>query len=149
MARREVSRNTPCPCGSGRKYKHCCRGKGFTWMEEDGQLLHEVPLPAETLALLGQQQQQFRQRFGREPGPEDLVFGAAPPLEVMEHHLVEGMKRAGIDPAFIHAFEQTGLLVTEDNQHLIADRDLAAWHAAVAAHRDRQAPGRQDSPGSD
>ena len=28
-ARREkkVGRNDPCPCGSGRKYKHCC-GKG-------------------------------------------------------------------------------------------------------------------------
>jgi preprotein translocase subunit SecA len=20
-------RNDPCPCGSGRKYKHCCRGR--------------------------------------------------------------------------------------------------------------------------
>jgi hypothetical protein len=118
-------------------------------MEEDGRPLREVPLPAEALALLRQQQDQFRQRFGREPGPEDLVFGAAPPLEVIEHHLVEGMKRAGIDPAFIHAFEQTGLLVTEDNQHLIADRDLAAWHAAVAAYRGRQAPTGPEQPRSD
>lgn len=23
------SRNAPCPCGSGRKYKHCCIGKRF------------------------------------------------------------------------------------------------------------------------
>lgn len=22
---RKVGRNEPCPCGSGRKYKHCCR----------------------------------------------------------------------------------------------------------------------------
>ena len=22
-----VGRNDPCPCGSGRKFKHCCRGK--------------------------------------------------------------------------------------------------------------------------
>lgn len=22
-----VGRNNPCPCGSGRKYKHCCLGK--------------------------------------------------------------------------------------------------------------------------
>lgn len=22
-----ASRNEPCPCGSGRKYKHCCAGK--------------------------------------------------------------------------------------------------------------------------
>jgi hypothetical protein len=24
---RRVGRNEPCPCGSGRKYKHCCLGK--------------------------------------------------------------------------------------------------------------------------
>jgi uncharacterized protein YecA (UPF0149 family) len=22
-----VGRNDPCPCGSGRKYKHCCLGR--------------------------------------------------------------------------------------------------------------------------
>ena len=22
-----LSRNAPCPCGSGKKYKHCCLGK--------------------------------------------------------------------------------------------------------------------------
>jgi SEC-C motif len=24
MSRKKVSRNDPCPCGSGKKYKHCC-----------------------------------------------------------------------------------------------------------------------------
>ena len=24
MSQRKVSRNDPCPCGSGKKYKHCC-----------------------------------------------------------------------------------------------------------------------------
>jgi SEC-C motif len=31
MPRKKVSRNDPCPCGSGKKYKHCCyrsRGEG-------------------------------------------------------------------------------------------------------------------------
>jgi hypothetical protein len=31
MSRKKVSRNDPCPCGSGKKYKHCCyrnRGAG-------------------------------------------------------------------------------------------------------------------------
>jgi len=23
----EPGRNDPCPCGSGQKYKHCCRGR--------------------------------------------------------------------------------------------------------------------------
>src|SRR5262249_35584543 len=29
MSRKKVSRNAPCPCGSGKKYKHCCYNKGF------------------------------------------------------------------------------------------------------------------------
>lgn len=39
---RSVGRNDPCPCGSGRKYKKCCAGKGFgstSW----GILLPENP----------------------------------------------------------------------------------------------------------
>ncbi|MHC4985462.1 MAG: SEC-C metal-binding domain-containing protein, partial [Planctomycetota bacterium] len=24
----KVKRNDPCPCGSGKKYKKCCEGKG-------------------------------------------------------------------------------------------------------------------------
>ncbi|MFX9665263.1 SEC-C metal-binding domain-containing protein, partial [Acinetobacter baumannii] len=27
-------RNDPCPCGSGRKYKNCCRRTGPGWTEE-------------------------------------------------------------------------------------------------------------------
>jgi hypothetical protein len=27
MSSKKVSRNDPCPCGSGKKYKHCCYGK--------------------------------------------------------------------------------------------------------------------------
>ena len=138
MARHPHSRNAPCPCGSGQKYKHCCRGKGFTWVaDEQAQLFREIPLPAAALPLLEAQLQKFRQRFGRDPGPEDLVFFDAPPLEQVEHQLVEALKQAGLDPAFIHAFETTGLLVTADNQHLIPEPDLQAWSAAVADYRAR------------
>ena len=45
--------------------------------------------------------------------------------------MVEDMKAAGMDPAFIYAFEKTGLLVSEQNQHLISDEDLAEWDAAI------------------
>jgi hypothetical protein len=31
MARKKVSRNAPCLCGSGKKYKHCCYRKGFDY----------------------------------------------------------------------------------------------------------------------
>ena len=49
--------------------------------------------------------------------------------------MVEDMKKAGIDPAIIHAYERTGRLVTEDNQDLISDEDSAEWHEAIKQYR--------------
>src|SRR3954454_21862329 len=31
MSGKGISRNDPCPCGSGKKFKHCCIGKGIDW----------------------------------------------------------------------------------------------------------------------
>ena len=37
---REVDRNAPCPCGSRRKYKQCCRKQRFKWLvDDDGNLI--------------------------------------------------------------------------------------------------------------
>jgi hypothetical protein len=138
VARQKLTRNAPCPCGSGRKYKHCCWGKGFDWVrDEEGHLLRQIPLSAEARALLEAQRQQFRQHFGRDPGPDDQIFVDAPPQEQAEHQIVEALKRAGVHPALIYAFEQTGLLVTEDNEHLIPEEDLRAWSEAVARYHAR------------
>ncbi len=135
------SRNAPCPCGSGKKYKHCCQGKGFDWVEDaQGSTFRQIPLSPEASALLEEQERRFRQRFGRDPGPDDRVFFDAPPLEQVEHQLVEAMKQAGIDPAIIHAFEKTGLLVTEENQHLIPEKDLQQWADAVAEYNREHNP---------
>jgi hypothetical protein len=65
-----------------------------------------------------------------EPGPDDLLFPDMPPAEHLEAMMVEKMKEAGVHPALIYAFERTGLLVTEENQHLIPESDLAEWEAA-------------------
>jgi hypothetical protein len=137
MSRHPLARNAPCPWG--RKYKQCCWNKEFQWtVDEAGRISRAAPLPAEAAAVLEQQRQKFRKRFGRDMGPEDLLFFDAPPREHVEHQLALAMKQARLNPAFIHVFEQTGLLVSEDNQHLIPDVDLARWHAAVADYRARQ-----------
>jgi hypothetical protein len=59
MARKRLSRNAPCPCGSGKKYKHCCYGKGFDYEEDDhGAIFKSIPMsppqyPIGTVALYG------------------------------------------------------------------------------------------------
>jgi hypothetical protein len=139
MSRKRISRNAPCPCGSGKKYKHCCYHKGFEWQEDDeGSISRSVPLPDEMADILERQRQKFLDAYGREPGPQDPVFFDAPPVEQVEFRTVQALKAAGVDPAFIYAYEKTGgLLVTEQNMHLIPERDLAEWQAAVEEYRAR------------
>jgi hypothetical protein len=143
MARKRLSRNAPCPCGSGKKYKNCCYSKGFDWVQDEaGTVSKSIPLPDEAADILEQQRRKFVERFGREPGPGDPVFFDAPPVEQVEFQMVQAMQAAGVDPAFIYAFEKTGgLLVTEQNMHLISEEDLAAWQDAIDEYEARHRPG--------
>jgi hypothetical protein len=119
----KIPRNEPCPCGSGAKYKRCCVDKGFTWVRDaEGKILREVPISDEMRELFLEQRQRFIERHGRPPGPDDPVFDEH--TEHVERRIVETMKAAGIRPALIYAFEKSGVLVTEDNQHMIPTADL-------------------------
>jgi hypothetical protein len=145
MARNRISRNAPCPCASGKKYKHCCYGKRFAYEEDDdGTIFKSIPMSQEMADLLEEQRQKFIEKYRREPGPNDPVFFDLPHPEQVEHLTAQAMKQAGIDPALIYAYEKTGRLITEDNQHLLSDADLAEWNAAIEEyemkHRRRQEP---------
>jgi hypothetical protein len=132
MARRKVSRNAPCPCESGKKYKQCCLRKDFEWLEDDdGNSFKSMPISDDMSDLLDEQRQSFVAEHGREPGPDDLVFPNMPHPEHAEHQMIQIMKEAGIDPAIIYATEKTGRLVTEANQHLLSDMVLDEWSAAI------------------
>src|SRR5262245_62186854 len=53
MPHKKLSRNAPCPCGSGKKYKHCCYGKG---VEDDlglGAGRRQPQYPIGTVATYG------------------------------------------------------------------------------------------------
>ncbi|NLS91390.1 MAG: hypothetical protein GXX96_04295 [Planctomycetaceae bacterium] len=132
MAHKKVPRNAPCPCGSGTKYKHCCLNKGFEWLvDDDGNILKSMPVSDDVAQVVDEQRQKFIEKHGRDFGPNDKLFFDMPPLEHVEHEIVQAMKQAGLDPAMIYAFEKTGLLVTEENEHLLSEADLAEWEAAI------------------
>ncbi|MDP2112048.1 MAG: SEC-C metal-binding domain-containing protein [Thiobacillus sp.] len=48
-----ISRNEPCPCGSGKRYKHCCGVVGLAVPEQA--LSRPTPQPADPLSDLMQQ----------------------------------------------------------------------------------------------
>jgi hypothetical protein len=145
MAKRKVSRNAPCPCGSGKKYKQCCLRKDFDWLEDDdGGVFKSIPLSDEMADLLEEQRQSFIAEHGREPNPDDPLFPEMPHLEHAEHHIIQAMKEAGIDPAIVYATEKTGRMVTEENQDLLSDMELDEWNAAIEEYREKH--GSLDPP---
>jgi len=136
MSKKRIPRNAPCPCGSGKKYKNRCYGKGFEWVEdEDGTAGKSVPMTEDVKEVFQQARQAFIEEHGREPEPDELLFTDLAHLEHLEAMLVGDMKATGLDPAFIYAFEKTGLLISEKNQHLIPEKDLEYWRSAVEEYR--------------
>jgi hypothetical protein len=69
MSGKKVSRNDPCPCGSGRKFKNCCLGKGID--REAQQAAPRPPVPA------------------ARPKPEPPGFAALTPFGVVDARLKE------------------------------------------------------------
>lgn len=93
------------------------------------------------------QAQRFRNKFGRDPSPEDPIFfdsDADEPrpldLDTVTREMTEGLRQAGretgVDPALIKAWCELGYVVTDDNRHLFSAADVAAWEAAVRRHAD-------------
>ena len=124
------SRNGPCPCGSGKKYKKCCINKGFDWVDtEDGGIARSIPLTREMSEVFNDLRESQIRKYGR---LQERVFEGAPSAEVLEHLTVEAMKKAQIDPALIYAYEETnGLMLNNHNEHLVPDVDIALWDAAI------------------
>ena len=98
-----------------------------------------VKLDPESMDMMQQQLQAFREKFGREPGPEDPIFfdpDADTPqpfrLEKFLEESTEAMVAAGIRPEIIYAHRKTGgLIVTEGNLEKLSAEDIAEWEAAI------------------
>ncbi len=121
---------------AARSTRSAATEKGFDWVEDDdGTIYRSTPLSGEMMELLEGQRQAFVEQHGREP--DDLLFDGLPPLEHVEHFMIEMMKEAGIDPAIIYAVEKTGRIVSEENQNLLTDQELAEWEAAIQEFHDR------------
>jgi len=139
MPHKKFPPNAQCPCGSGQTYGDCGYEKRFEYLvDEDGTIFKSKPVSNELAEIIKEQKRKFQEEHGREIGPDDKLFFDAPPLEHAEHFMVEAMKKAGLDPALIYAFEKTGFLVTEENQHLLPESDLDEWEAAIEEYDAQQ-----------
>ena len=80
--------------------------------------VERIPLSADTADLLRRQLERFKEKFGREPGPNDPVFfdPEAPEPQPMtreqltqaEEKMAEAMVQAGIAPEIAYAYRVCG-----------------------------------------
>jgi hypothetical protein len=102
-----------------------------------------VSMPPEVVEELRRQQDQFREKFGRDPGPDDPVFfdpDADEPRPLPEGFWNEAMQDfadQSDDPrlrAFALASRDVGYMVTEMNMHMFSAHEVEAFQDAVANH---------------
>ncbi|MET2714881.1 hypothetical protein ABXV03_03945 [Streptomyces harbinensis] len=91
---------------------------------------------------LAAQREYFRERFGRETGPDDPVFfddEADEPtpmtVESWQKAFSEAAERAGVDPSLILATRDLGYIVTEANQGAFTRAEVITYLRAVRRHR--------------
>ncbi len=72
--------------------------------------------------------------LGPDASPDTPLFGSMD-FERMEHSLSMAMKAARVDPAIIHAFQETGLMVTEENTGTFSQKDLDLWQSKIEEFR--------------
>lgn len=109
-----------------------------------------VPMNAEVHSAIEQQLRAFRDKFGREPGPDDPLFfdpdcDEPTPANPDEYwgEIVRAMSAAGIEPAKIYASEKTGLFPSRENWHLLSENDRAEWQAAIEEYETTIAPAKK------
>ena len=97
-----------------------------------------VKMNPETMAIVQSQIQKFREKFGREPGPNDPLFfnpEALKPepfrIDEFQEETEKAMVLAGIRPEIIYAFRKTGLVVTEDNYGKLPKSAQVEWTLAM------------------
>jgi len=135
---KKLSPNAACPCGSGEKYKHCCLSKGLEWRYNDaGELCRVMPLSAELVDAFQTRKRELEESRGAPLEPNDLLFPEFAEMSEAQvtEHIAGIMTKAGMDPAQVYAFEQTGLLVSDSNIDMIPVAELAEWETAVHEFR--------------
>src|SRR5215471_9492203 len=78
-----------------------------------------IPVDPESLEIIQKQQARFRQKFGREMGPNDPIFfdpdAETPELvdvDACKQAMIKIMANAGMPGHLIYAFQKTGRLVS-------------------------------------
>lgn len=135
MDMRELHSNAKCPCESGKRYGQCCKKKKLQWViDEHGDIYKRIPISPEMRKIVKELEADYQRYFERSPqGSDPIVLGKylfSP--EEIGRQTAEAMKRAGMRPELIYAYQKTGgLLLSRENEALMPEKDVQDWKAAL------------------
>src|SRR5476649_291249 len=109
---KKLSLDAICPCGSGKKYRRCCVEKDFEWLvDSKGKIHRRIPIHPEVQKVIDESEQGFIKQFGRKPTANDpILFDKISQCQI-DQALTEAFLETGLDPAYLYAYQKTGLLV--------------------------------------
>lgn len=142
--RQEIKDFELCPCGSGKKYKNCCKKKAFKFVrDKHGKVYKRMPttgdLPKymQEAAGISSRREMWAEVLGIDikqmKGVQFIDVPYLPEANFAPETLedIELLKKADMPPEFIYAYQRTGLLVTEHNKRFIPDVELQEFYDAV------------------
>lgn len=135
----KIKVNDPCPCGSGRKYKKCCKDKDIVWeQDEAGSFYRIIPAEGKLEELVRQLDEEIYKHFERDRLPDDPLMPHTLMFSDKDHErqMVEAMEKAGTNPAFIYAYKKTGVLLTEEMVERAPGSLVDEWDNAVDEYYD-------------
>jgi hypothetical protein len=116
----------------------------LTWAHVESGALGQIAGDKDRLAkLIDICKTQFREKFGRDPGPDDPVFphlqeqGIGKTISM----IIEEMRETDISPKFRYAFSKTGLMVTEANVNSLSQQQRRDWRRACEEFDELEAAG--------
>jgi hypothetical protein len=140
-------RNSRCPCGSGRKFKHCCVGKdfAFTASEQDSYSV-KIPITDDMQKALDRSAEEFRRHFEREPGSGVPLFLAKYLYseDDVERETLAAMEAAGTDPATVYAYKKTGRIVLASKLQSYTGAAIAEWDKAIDEFHEHGGGGHEE-----
>lgn len=139
IQRRELKGHEPCGCGSGHKYRACCRVKGHQCFVEGGTdptAVRSIPLTERSRDALLAQKAKREAELGRPLRPDDKVFGPGD-IPDTDKEYADQLRAAGLAPEFCYAVEKTGLLIVAENRDKFPAHELEEWENAVREYREQ------------
>lgn len=128
---RKVSKNSLCPCGSGKKYKDCCKMKELMWVQKNGIITKKFPVNNGILDSIKELSRIFTKTLGRKPYGFEKLFNMLGIIDVTYENLFSRLTDLNLPLEQQYATIKTGMFLSELNYEQFTDLDLEKWNEAI------------------